>query len=118
MGRTLSIYRWASLTRMRKIRCCSNMACIFFAAVELPLFKQSEQRRYSPSWTLLISRGLFREGACRKQHVLEKEARHLRCVVNELIEMRLYLKDGTNRTLCKTILGVRVTVPTSVTLTL
>lgn len=63
---------------------------LFFAMVELPLFKHSEHKRYNPSWTLPISRDLLREGACRRQQVSEKKVIHLRCVVKELIDIRLY----------------------------
>ena len=82
------------------------------------LFKQSEQRKYNPSCSPPISRGFFIEGPYKIQDKLENDAVQLRCRDKELIEIKLYLKEGIKRTLNNVIMSFILTSPTLVTLTL
>ena len=61
---------------------------------------------------------VFIKGACDRQVVSVNESMHFIEETRDWTEMRLYLKEGTCKTLFKTILDEICTSPYSVSLTL
>lgn len=85
---------------------------VHLISVFLLLLRHLEQKRYSPSLASPISRGLFIEGASRIHDVSVKKMTLLGIYLErQWIDIRLYLKEGTYSTLCRTMFYASVTLP-------